>query len=141
MPKGSKSAAVRDRAVACLLASRTVAEAARRARVPYPTLRRWIKDDARFKAAYAAARREFLEHALGRLQAITVAAVTRLRRLLDSRNKSVALRAAQTILSNALGATQQLDLLARVEALERAAAGRPANEHLERNDSRRGKPS
>jgi hypothetical protein len=141
VPKGSKSAAVRDLAVACLLASRTVQEAARRARVPYPTLRRWIKRDANFRAAYAAARREFLEHALGRLQSITVAAVVRLRRLLDSREESVALRAAQAILGHALTATEQLDILARVEKLEQANECRQANTHPKRNGHHRGRRS
>jgi hypothetical protein len=121
---------VRDLAVACLLASPTVQQAAARAKVSYRQLREWLKHDPEFREAYAAARRQAVEHALGQLQAALTAAVAKLRRLLDSTDEGIVLRAAQAILGHTAAATEQLDTSERIERLEQAARWqRATNDH------------
>jgi hypothetical protein len=127
---------VRDLAVACLLVSPTVQQAASRARVSYRQLREWLKHDADFKAAYQQARRQAVEHALGQLQAASTAAVAKLRRLLDSKDEGIVLRAAQAILGSTVAATDQLDTLERIEKLEQAASWKRATHGYHRTNGR-----
>ena len=107
----------------------------------YRQLREWLKTNAAFREAYAAARRQAVEHALGQLQAASAAAVARLRRLLDSEDETIVLRAAQAILGNAIHATEQLDVLGRLEALEEAAKQRQVNGYSPTNGCREGSRS
>src|SRR5262245_32430832 len=101
MPGGPKREAVKDVAIAALLVSPSVQQAARKARVSYRQLREWLKSDETFKAAYREARQQALQHAVSQVQAAASAAVARLRRLLQSDDEGTVLQAAKAILSTA----------------------------------------
>jgi hypothetical protein len=124
MPGGPKSEATRDLAISCLLVFPTIRQAAQRARVSERQLRQWLKEDQAFREAYAQARRQALQHALGQVQAAASAAVARLRRLLASDDEGVVLQAAKAILGTAIGSNETLDIMERLTALEEAAKRR-----------------
>ncbi len=114
----------KEAAVAALLSCRTLAQAAAKVGIGERTLRAWLKDDLEFRSAYAAARRQLLEHSLSRLQSVTGRAVTVLSRMLNGADPKLALRAALGVLDKATRGAETLDVLARLEALETAAKRR-----------------
>ena len=61
---GSKSSAVRERAVLALLSEPTLAAAAEQCRLNEKTLRRWVAADEAFKQDLATARRSMFEAAM-----------------------------------------------------------------------------
>lgn len=65
---GSKSEAVRDAAILALLTEKWIAPAAERCGVNERTLRRWLADDAEFKAAYETMRRATFAAEIARVQ-------------------------------------------------------------------------
>jgi hypothetical protein len=111
-----------EAAVAALLAEPSHRAAAARAGVAESTLHRWLRDEPGFAAAYRAARRAVVEHAVAQLQALTGDAVARLRANLTCGTPHAEIRAAVAILGHALRGVEVLDVLARVQELERRDA-------------------
>ena len=112
-----------DRAILALLTEPTVEAAARSADVVPATIWRWSQQ-ADFKSRLRAARRAVVEGAIGRLQQAATEAVDTLRRTLSCGTPSVEVRAAATILDQAIKAVELFDVVERVEQLEaRLAAG------------------
>jgi hypothetical protein len=109
-----------EAAISALLCSGTLSEAAATAGISEKTLRSWMKDSA-FSAAYRAARGEILERTVGRLLRASVRAVATLEAALDADRVGDRIRAAAAILDRAASGLELLDLVARVEELERKA--------------------
>jgi hypothetical protein len=120
MPNGAKTDAVRERAVAALLACSSTKAAAAKSNVAHRTLRRWLAEDAEFQEMLALARRQALQLAIGRLSKATQAAVTALVRA--CRNGDA--KAAATILDRAIRGIELVDVLPRLERLERRREGK-----------------
>jgi hypothetical protein len=111
------------RAIEGLCSQPTTADAARSAEVGERTLRRWLREDRAFQAAYREARTDAMRLATARLQSAAGEAVTTLRELLKLEQRpDVRCRAALGILAAAVKA-EELEIAVRVEALERALPG------------------
>src|SRR5262245_43138424 len=116
----SKQPRKSEQVIACLLSEPTHAAAAAKAGIAEATLQRWLlRPD--FQAAYRQARRRIVESALGRLQQATTQAVDALVRNLTSGNPATEVRAALGVLEHATRATELIEWMERVEALERRA--------------------
>ena len=111
-----------EQAVAALLSSRTVEEAARAAGIGANTLRRWVKLPE-FEEAYQAARAALLSHAIVRLQGATGAAATTILKIMLNPDAPAGarLRAAEIVLEQAAKAASMEDLEVRLRSLERKA--------------------
>jgi hypothetical protein len=114
---GDKLSRRREAAIAALLAAPTVEAAAAMAGVGYRTLKGWLKEPG-FKAAYAEARAEVLERSVARLLRASESAVRTLEAALDAEKTADAVRAARVILEIAVRGVAELDLEARLAALE-----------------------
>jgi HEAT repeat protein len=108
--------AKQHRAIAALLTTRTVQEAAAEAGVGERTLYRWM-GDAAFRVAYSTASHERLAETIGRLRAVAGEAVETLRTALQDTSASVRVRAAVALLDTAVKVEVD-DLAQRVEDLE-----------------------
>jgi hypothetical protein len=86
------------------------------------TLHRWLKDAA-FQAAYRAARRQVVQHAIVQVQHATGTAVQTLLAVMQDpeATASAKVSAAKTILDTAVKAMELEDLEARIIALEQQA--------------------
>ncbi|MDQ3302178.1 MAG: hypothetical protein M3518_02350 [Actinomycetota bacterium] len=115
---GKKLSHHQDRAVAGLLSTRTIAEAAAAAGVSSRTLERWLSESHEFVAEYRAARRRVVEGAVSQLQDATTEAVDCLKRNLSCGMPSTEVRAASVILDHALKAVEVYELESRLAALE-----------------------
>jgi hypothetical protein len=111
-----------ERALTALLECSTLRAAAERCGTNERTLRRWLQTPL-FAAAFRERARFALDGASGRLAAATADAVETLRRNLASGNPAHEIRAAGVILGRALEAVQLLDVLRRLEELERRVVG------------------
>src|SRR5262249_42299657 len=107
----------KEQAIAALPAPSTIAEAAETAGIGEKTLRRWLHEPA-FAAAYRTARRELVESAIVRVQQCSIQAVVKLHELMRTGSPGVQLKAAASILTFALRAVEQDDILTRIELLE-----------------------
>jgi hypothetical protein len=106
-----------DRAIVALLAEPSIEAAAKSAEVSDVTIWRWMKQPE-FKSRLRDARRALVEGAIGRLQAAATEAVETLRRNLTCGTPSVEVKAAATILDQAVRCVELFDLAERVEQLE-----------------------
>ena len=112
-----------DRAIIALLAEPSIEAAAKTADVSDVTIWRWMKQPE-FRAKLRDARRAVVEGAIGRLQQASTEAVATLQRNLTCGTPSVEVRAAATILDQAIKAVELFDMVERVEQLEtRLSAG------------------
>ncbi len=100
-----------------LMSTSTLKDAAAQAKVSEVTLWRWLQDED-FAKAYRTARRQVVERAVAEMQATCGDAVETLKRNLNCRNESVAVRAAQIILDQAIKGVELIDLQERIERLE-----------------------
>ena len=117
---GDKATRTQERAIAALLAHGRLEDAARAAGMSRSTLCRMLQEPA-FQAAFRNARRELLDAAIGRLQAVTGAAVEALTRNLTCRGKpSIEISAARAILDNHWRSLELGELEDRVRQLEEA---------------------
>lgn len=120
---GSLSAR-QQRAVAALLASKTVAEAAASAKVGERTLFRWLAEDVAFRAALSQAEGELLATTTRRLLGLQGQALEALEYLLTrGESEGVRLRAAQVALELSLKLREQVSIEQRLQALEQAQQG------------------
>jgi hypothetical protein len=106
-----------ERTILALLAEPSIEAAAKSAQVADVTIWRWMKQPA-FRAKLREARRAVVEAAIGRLQQAATEAVSTLQRNLTCGTPSVEVRAAATILDQAVKAVELFDLAERVEHLE-----------------------
>lgn len=111
---------LQHKAVLALLEKPTVAEAAKSAGVHRATLYKWLREE-RFQAVYHGARRELLRHVAARLQQISAEAVETLREVMADKTQQGASRvgAARTVLDYAVKATEQQEIIERLDRLER----------------------
>jgi hypothetical protein len=110
-------------AISALLTAKTLAAAAKTAKVGEATLRRWLTSDTGFQRAYRAARRAVMDGVIGRVQQAAARAVDALERNLKCGRPGDEIRAALGVLDLATRGLEVGDLLERVEELERLAAG------------------
>jgi hypothetical protein len=119
---GSKFTRKKDEAIAALLTSRGVEDAAKTAGIGVQTLMRWMKL-REFDDAYREARRAAFGQSIARLQQASSAAVSTLLKIMVDSNSppSVRVRAADSVLDHATKAIEIDDIEHRVAELERAA--------------------
>jgi len=107
----------REKALAVLLESASITEAAAKCGLNEKTLRRYL-DDEDFRTDYRSARRVVFEQNIVRLQSLHSGAVLTLERNLNCENPSVEVRAAQIIIEASRKDFETLDVLQRLEMLE-----------------------
>lgn len=113
-----------QRAVAALLASKSVSEAAGSAGVGERTLYRWLAEDQAFRAALNQAEGDLLDTATRRLLTLQGKAIDALEHLIDSaETEGVRLRAAQVAIDTSLKLREMRDIEQRLTALEQAQTG------------------
>jgi hypothetical protein len=115
---GEKLGRKQEQAIAALLAEPTVEKAAATAGVPYRTLKSWLTRPD-FLAAYRRARDAVVEEAVVVLQKLTTSAAVALGRNLTCGTPGVEVRAALAVFDTAFKAAELLDLVGRLEELER----------------------
>ncbi len=98
MPKENN----KEKALTALLESASIIEAAQTSGLSEKTLRRYL-EEKEFSDEYAAARRQVVESAVSGLQQAANEAVETLRRNLTCDNPQAEIRAAQLILDNVFG--------------------------------------
>jgi hypothetical protein len=108
-----------DVLIAALLTARTIREAAARAEVSESTMYRRLKDPE-FVAVYREARREVVQHATVRLQQALTDAIDALVEVVKDKagNQNARVAAARVLLDQALRATENEEIVPRLEALE-----------------------
>ena len=119
---GSKFGRKKELAIAALLTSRSVEDAARAVDVNHNTLLNWLKLPD-FVKEYRTARREVVNQSVARLQQATGAAGTVMLKLMTDPNApaAVRLRAAECVFDRAFKGVELEDIENRVSELERAA--------------------
>jgi transposase-like protein len=119
---GAKFGRKKEEAIAALLSSKSVEDAARAIGVNPNTLLRWLQIPE-FQQAFLKARREAVHQAVARLQQATgAAAITILKLMTDaSVPPAVRLRAAECVFDQAIKAIELEDIEGRLSELERAA--------------------
>jgi hypothetical protein len=119
---GQKLSRKQEHTIVALLTCDSIAAAAARGGVAEGTLHRWLKDAA-FQAAYRAARRQVVQHAIVQVQHATGTAVQTLLAVMQDpeATASAKVSAAKTILDTAVKAMELEDLEARIIALEQQA--------------------
>jgi hypothetical protein len=113
-----------EAAIAALLTCRTVKSAAQKAGVAEKTLHAWMQLPA-FDAAYKAARKRVLAHAISLLQGASSLAVKTLVKNLRCGRPGPEIRAAIAILDKAIAAGQIEELAEEVAALKAKLGGTP----------------
>ena len=110
-------------AIAALLHSESIRDAAKEAGLAEATLHRYLKDES-FKEAYRAAKREIIDHAICRLQRSTGKAVKALVDIIEEKAAPASARvsAAKTILEMSIKAVEFEDLERRIASLEKITA-------------------
>ncbi len=120
---GTKFGRKKEEAIAALLTQRSIEEAARVTGIAPKTLRNWLKLPE-FQQEYRTARREAVSQCGARMQQNTGAAVTTILKVMTDPTvpAAVRLRAAESVLDNAVKAIELEDTEVRLSELERAAA-------------------
>jgi len=106
------------RAIAAIITTRNFEDAATAADVARRSLGRWVAEDELFRRELETARERMLTETLQRLAGITATAVETLADLMTSRRETVRLSAARAVVSLCIRARENIDLAARVHALE-----------------------
>jgi len=119
--------AQQHRAIAALLTSKNIKEAAKAADVPERTLWRW-KSDMRFLAALHAAEGAIVSDATRRLLQLSTKAIDELEKLLEYPKAEVRLRAAQTVLDQLFILRDLNNSESRFAVLETALYATPDHE-------------
>ena len=116
---GQKMDQKQDRAIAALLHSESIREAAKEAGLAEATLHRYLKDES-FRDAYRAVKREIIDHAICHLQRSSGKAVKALVGVIEDKETPASARvsAAKTILEMSLKAVECEDLEKRIAHLE-----------------------
>ena len=110
----------KEKALAALIRAPTRAEAARAAGVGVSTLRRWMKEDAVFRAGYKAALTELLEDASAQSKKNLSRALDVLAEIMErGENSQVRISAARSALEYGLKLTEAVDIVTRLGELEK----------------------
>ena len=117
-PETPRLSARQEKALRALLVSPSVEAAAAQAGCSDRSIRGWLKDDERFKAAYREARRQIMGQSVVVLQRAYCDAVAELLRELNSANEHIRHKAALAILDRADRWVQTEFLESRLAALE-----------------------
>jgi hypothetical protein len=119
-PAADQLTATQLRALAALFTAPTIVAAAESVGVDESTLRVWLREDDAFRAAYQDARRQALEHVLGRIQGAAGEALDGLLAVIRSPTSPPAARVAacRTVLEGARAVSLE-EVLARMDQLER----------------------
>ena len=104
-------------AIPYLLASRSLEEGARQARVAKNTLYSWLREEA-FQTELKQQREKIVEAGLETLKAHVSKATEVIVGLLDSQNESIRHRAARDVIEFVVKTTENESLEERIEALE-----------------------
>lgn len=121
---GSDLTSRQQRAIAALLASKNVSEAAHAAGVGERTLYRWLAEDDAFRAGLNRVEGQMLDTAARRLLSLQEQAVGTLEYLLiQAESESVRLRAAQVAIETSLKLRELRDVERRLTALEQMHLG------------------
>ncbi len=107
----------KEKALAALLESASITDAAKNCGLSQETLYRYLRDKE-FLSDYRDARRQVVENSITQLQQASGEAVETLRRNLSCMNANAEIRAAQIILDNALKGVELVDILERLETIE-----------------------
>lgn len=120
---GEKLSRNREKAIKALLEHDTISAAAKAAGVSEATLWRWLKQTD-FSRAYKEAKKQILDHALGRLQNATNGAIKALISIVADEKAPASARVsgARAILETSIKVADIESLESRVEALEQAFA-------------------
>ena len=110
------------RVIPHLLASPSVEDGCKKARIGKTRLYEWLKDDA-FKEELRRQRAMVVENALGTLKANVTKATETLVKLLDSEKEAIQARAAEDIIEFTQKAMESEDLEKRVAGLEEKIKG------------------
>ena len=121
---GAKLSRKQELAIAALLSTKTIAEAAREAGVSEITLWRWLRRSD-FQLAYANARREVVSSAIASLQQASEKAVRTLEEIMLDKNAAPSARvsAAKVVLELVLKVQNIEDLQRRLAAVEEIIEG------------------
>ena len=124
MPPCDGLTAKQNRVITALLTSPSITEAAQISGIPERTIFHWL-NEAGFKAAYQAAKREAFNQSLARLQQASSGAVTVLASvMIDPHERgSIRVSAAKIILEFAIKSVEIEDLQTRLEVLESLIGG------------------
>lgn len=116
-----------ERAITALLTEPTVAKAAVAANVGERSIYRWLRDDEKFQQAYRDARRDAFGAAAGVAQRLAPNALVVLAKIMNdtNANHSARVAAAAQVLKFGREALELDDMVARIEALERASQNQP----------------
>jgi transposase-like protein len=119
---GAKFGRKREEAIASLLTSKSVEDAARAIGLNPNTLLRWLQIPE-FRDAYHKARREAVQQSVARMQQATGAATITVLKLMTDTNvpPAVRLRAAECVFDRAIQGIELEDIEARLAALEQSA--------------------
>jgi transposase-like protein len=123
---GAKFGRKKEEAIAALLSSKSVEDAARVIGVNANTLLRWL-EVPEFRDGYRKARRDAVQQSVARMQQATGAAAITVLKLMTDTNvpPAVRLRAAECVFDRAIQGIELEDIEARVMALEQTASARP----------------
>lgn len=121
MAGGQKLSRKKELAIAALLATDTVEQAAKKAGCSERSLWRWMKDQD-FQRVYKGARRDVMKQAIGRLQDSCSTAVATLEDVMRDAEAPASARvsAARTCLEFAQRAVETEELAERIEEMEDA---------------------
>jgi hypothetical protein len=109
-----------EQGITALLMQGSLQAAAEASGVHEKTLRRWLREDPAFQAAYREARRAVVQQAIVQIQQATGDAVETLRQVMRATDAPASARvtAAKAILETAIKAVEVEALEARIAALE-----------------------
>ena len=108
-----------EKALVALIRAPTRAAAAKEAGVGVSTLRRWLKEDQNFRAAYKAAMSEMMEDASAQAKQNLSKALGVLADVMENgENSQVRIAAARSALEYSLKLTDAVETSARLDALE-----------------------
>jgi predicted DNA-binding transcriptional regulator AlpA len=109
-----------EKALAALLNTSSVKDAAATSGLSEETLYRYLRDED-FRREYQQARRQVVESSISAMQQASSEAVETLRRNLNCENAAVETRTAQIIFENSIRGLELTDILSRLEVLEQNA--------------------
>src|SRR5262249_49909333 len=122
MPGGTKLGHKQEAAVAALLSSPSLEEAARKCNVSLRTLKNWLRRPE-FRAAYSEAQRQLLERTIAGLVPVGGKAVQRLEHNLTCGNPAAENRAAELALAFMFKGLELVHLAAEVARLREQVEG------------------
>jgi hypothetical protein len=112
-----------EKIISALLSYPTVREAAKSLKMAESTLYNYLKDDE-FKAKYSEAKTAILQQSTGYLQSNMAKATENIVKLIDNEETApqTRLNASRTVLEYGIKLTESIDILPRIELLEKAQA-------------------